>query len=85
MANLVLMCRMNYSKRLNPMVVTFKHTEPECSGEYFAYFKTNVHFEADKDSVTFSREILDKALVGKNPQMAQYADKVAMRYLAKLE
>lgn len=85
MSSLVAACRINYGKELNPTTATFKHDEPPCSGEYFTFFKTNVRFGTDKDSVTFSSEILDKALTGHNPQMAEYADQAVIRYLAMLD
>ena len=83
LANLVSMCRLNYRQTLNPVNVTFKRKKPPCSGEYFAFFKSAVYFEKDQNSVTFAKEILDKSLVGHNPQLAKYADQVVMRYLAE--
>jgi len=85
LANLVLMSRINYGRNLNPKRVSFKHARPACAGDYFFFFKTDVVFGAEKDAVAFSGEVLDKALVGLNPQMAQHADKVALEYLAKLD
>jgi AraC-like DNA-binding protein len=84
-AKIVTMGRINYGKKLKPLAVTFKHTEPKCSGEYFAFFKTNVRFGANKNSVSFSNEDIDKALMGYNPQLAKYADQAANQYLAKLD
>lgn len=85
LARLIPMCRMNYGEKLNPLAVTFKHAAPSCSGEYFTLFKTNVQFDADKDSITFAKDVLDKALIGHNPQITECADQVALRYLAKLD
>lgn len=85
MANLLAMCRLIYGKKLYPLEVTFKQTKPECSDEFYAYFKSDIRFGMDKDSITFSTDILDKALSGHNPSMTKYADQVAARYLAQLK
>ena len=85
MANLLAMCRLIYGKKLYPLEVTFKQTKPECSDEFYAYFKSDLRFEMDKDSITFLTDILDKALSGHNPSMTKYADQVAARYLAQLK
>lgn len=85
MANLLAMCRLIYGKKLYPLEVTFKQTKPECSDEFYAYFKSDIRFGIDKDSITFSTDILDKALSGHNPSMTKYADQVAARYLAQLK
>ena len=85
LAVVVSMCRMNYGKNLNPLSVTFKHAEPDCSDKHFEFFQSEVIFGAGKDSIAFSSGILDKALIGQNPDLSQYADKVAARYLAKLD
>ena len=85
LAELVTMCRINYGKELNPSGVSFRHREPKCSGEYFAFFKTNVRFGMKQDSVTFSKDVMDVALVGYNPQLVEFADQTAIRYLVGLD
>jgi AraC-like DNA-binding protein len=85
LARLISMCRMNYGEKLNPLSVTFRHTSPPCAGEYFSLFKANVDFQADKDSITFAKNVLDKALIGHNPKIAECADQAALRYLANFD
>ena len=85
MANFLAICRFMYGKKLCPLEVTFKQSKPECSDEFYAYFKSDIRFGMDKDSITFSTDILDKVLRGHNTSMTKYADQVAARYLAQLE
>ncbi len=84
-SRLIAMCRMNYGKKLNPLAVTFKHAKPPCSDQYYTLFKTDIHFEAEEDSITFAKDVLDKALIGHNPLIAECADQEALRYLASLD
>jgi len=82
-ANLVSMCRMNYRQALNPLWVGFEHAQPPCAGDYFAFFKAQVRFGMEATSVAFDREVLDRELIGHNPQLAKHADQVLARYLAE--
>jgi len=78
------MCQVNYQQALNPLCVTFSHDEPECAGDYFAYFKSDVHFKARNNSITFSLDNIDKPLSGANKQLAQLNDQVIIDYLNNL-
>lgn len=78
------MCRINYQEELNPNNVTFTHSKPECVGDYFSYFKSDVRFDAEFDSLTFSQEVMDTPLPGANKQLAQLNDQVMIQYLKEL-
>jgi len=78
------MCRINYPEPLNPSRVTFTHSEPSCTGDYFAYFKSNIYFNEPFDSLSFPLEIIDTALPGANKQLAQLNDQVMLQYLQEI-
>ena len=75
------MCRINYQDGLNPSQVSFAHKEPECSGDYFACFKSTVNFNAACDSLSFPLQLMDETLPGSNKQLAQLNDQVMIQYL----
>ena len=78
------MCRINYPDTLNPSKVTFTHSKPDCAGEYFSYFKSNILFDASCDSISFPIEMVDKALPAGNQQLAKLNDQVMIQYLNEL-
>ena len=78
------MCRANYGENLDPVSVSFKHGKPDCAGDYFAYFRCPVSFNADRDSLVLSKESVDQLLPGSNPLMSQINDNEMIKYLAKL-
>lgn len=78
------MCRINYQKELNPNNATFTHSKPEYIESYFSYFKSDVHFDAEFDSLTFSQEVIDTPLPEASKQLAQLNDQVMTQYLKEL-
>ena len=81
---LIKMCRINAGEELNPLMVTFTHKEFPCSGEYYAYFRSPIQFEAATNSFILSSEVIDQPLDGENPQLAQLNDQLMIRALANL-
>ncbi len=81
---LVNLCRINAGEELNPLVVTFTHEEFPCSGEYYAYFRSPIQFEAATNSFILSPDMIDQQLDGANPQLAQLNDQLMISTLAKL-
>jgi len=81
---LVNLCRINAGEELNPLVVTFTHKEFPCSGEYYAFFRSSIQFEAATNSFTLPSEVIDQPLEGANPQLAHLSDQLMIRALAKL-
>ncbi len=79
------MCRINYQDELNPSQVSFAHKEPECSGNYFACFKSAVNFNAACNSLSFPLQFMDETLPGSNKQLAQLNDQVMVQYLSEIE
>jgi len=81
---LIKMCRINAGEELNPLMVSFTHKEYPCSGEYYAYFRSPIQFEAATNSFILSSEVIDQPLAGANPQLAQLNDQIMICALAKL-
>ena len=79
------MCRANRGKSFNPVSISLMHPAPECAGEFYAYFRCPVHFDAPEYSMTISFEDADKQLAGSNPHLAQLNDQVMIKYLANLD
>jgi len=84
LANVIKMCRINTGEELNPLMVTFTHKEYPCSGEYYAYFRSPIQFEAATNSFILPSEVIDQQLDGANPQLAQLNDQLMISTLAKL-
>ncbi|MBT5228719.1 MAG: AraC family transcriptional regulator [Methylococcales bacterium] len=85
LAILVALCRMNYGQTLDPVAVAFTHSAPEKPGEYFAFFRCPVIFDAPDNRITLTQEHVDKRLTSANPLLAQLHEQVMIDYLAKLE
>ena len=60
LAIFIMMCRINVDEELNPSLVTFTHKEFPCVGEYYAFFRSPVQFEAATNSFTLPAEVIDQ-------------------------
>ncbi len=85
MSNLITMCRANFGEKLNPLLVSFNHSAPDCSGEFYALFRCPVNFDSGRTCMLLSREDIDRRLPGSNPMMSQIHDQEIIRYLARLD
>ena len=79
------MCRANMGERFNPVSVSLMHSAPDCAGEFYAYFRCPVEFDADVNSMTISADDADQRLAGANPHLARLNDQVMIKYLANLD
>ena len=84
-AILMSMCRVNYGMELNPVSVSFKHSDSACRGEYYSFFRCPVEFGADSNQIILPLDAVNKPLTSSNPQLAQLNDQVMINYLAKLD
>lgn len=82
---LLAMCRANYGKRLDPVSVSFTHAKPDCAGEYFEYFRSPVHFSAERNELTLALKDVNKQLSSSNPLMSQVHDQIMIKYLAEID
>lgn len=85
LATIVALCRINYGQGLNPISVSFTHPAPKDTGEYFAFFRCPVHFNAAENRIILSQEAVDKRLPTSNPMLSQLNDQIMIEYLAKLD
>lgn len=79
------LCRVNYGKDFQLASVSFTHPAPACSGDFYGYFRCPVNFGARDNRLTLPVEVLDRRLLGANPQLAQLNDQVMTQYLAELD
>ena len=84
-AILLTMCRANYGRELNPVLVSFKHARSPCSGEYYSFFRCPVEFGAKHNQIILPLDVVNKQLTSSNPQLAQINDQVMINYLADLD
>lgn len=85
LVTLTLLCRINYGTDLNPQSVKFTHSAPVNTGDYYAYFRCPVEFDANTNRLAFTVETVDKRLVCSQPQLAELNDQVMIKYLANLD
>ena len=85
LAIIVALCRINYGQNLNPVSISFTHSAPDDPGEYFAFFRCPVTFDAPETRITLTQEVVDKRLLSANPLIAELNDRIMINYLAKLE
>lgn len=79
------MCRANKGEQFNPLSVSLAHPAPACAGDFYAYFRCPVEFDAAENSMTISKADVDEQLAGANPHLAQLNDQVMVKYLARLD
>ena len=84
MAIVFYMCQLNYGSDLKPVSVHLAHSEPSCAEKYFDHYKSEVHFDESRYSITLAKSDVDKELPGSNPHLASLNEKVITKYLSKL-
>ena len=79
-------CRRVYGADLDPLEVTFLHSEPEsATDEFSGFFRCPVRFGEPVATMAFPSEILDKPLPASNREVALTLDRTLSEYLAKLQ
>ena len=84
-ALLMHMCRFNYGDELVASDICLAHPAPDNTADFIAYFGTDVHFDADVDSITIPRADADRELVSANKQLALMHDEMLMKYLVEIK
>ncbi len=79
------MLRMNFQEDLAAVSVNFTHSAPKCSGKYYEFFKSPIHFEAPVCSLALSLEVVDRILPSYNEELAQFNDQVMIKYLTDMD
>ena len=78
--------RLLYGARLNPLRVAFHHGCPSEGAEpYTQCFGVRPDFEREQTALVFAAAVMDTALPGDCPDLAQFNDKIAGDYLARLD
>jgi AraC-like DNA-binding protein len=79
-------CRRVYGEDLDPLEVTFWHSEPESAmDEFLTYFRCPLRFGEPDACMTFPSEILDGPLTGSNRDLALSLDRTLIDYVATLQ
>jgi len=79
-------CRRIYGSDLDPLEVTFWHSEPTPAMDAFhAYFRCPLRFGQAVASMTFPAEVLDRQLPAANREVACALDHILSDYLTKLQ
>lgn len=79
------MCRFNYGDELNPTQVCLARNEPANKQEIVDFFRSDVVFDAEVDSITLARADVDRELSSANKHMALMHDEFLMKYLIKIK
>ena len=79
-------CRRVYGEDLDPLEVTFWHSEPESAmDEFLTYFRCPLRFGEPVACMTFPSEVLDGPLTGSNRELALSLDRTLIDYVATLQ
>lgn len=85
LSNAVRLCRMICGQSFNPDRVYFMQPEPDRPAAYYAYFRSELLFQADSSAVLINAETADRRLPGYDPQLLVMFEKQIIDYLAKLD
>lgn len=79
------MCRFNFGDELVATDIRLARPEPEEKQDILDFFRTDVHFDSEVDSITIARADADSELVSANKQIALMHDEMLMRYLVEIK
>ncbi len=85
MALIVRMCRLASATELSPMRVTLRRIKPECENKIATFFQSPIQYEAEDNSLYFSKESLLVSLPNANPELARANDQVVIDYLDRFD
>ena len=78
--------RFLYQQPLDPLWIDLTRPEPERGGQpYLDYFNCPVRFSCEEDRIALDSALMDSALPGASPDMAQYNDQIVMQYLEQMD
>jgi len=84
-AVLMHMCRFNFGDELIASEVCLARPEPENAKDITDFFQTEVHFDAEVDSLTIARADADSELSSANKEIALMHDEMLMKYLVEIK
>ncbi len=77
--------RVNFQKALAPVSVHLTHPKPDCSGKYYEFFQSPVHFNSTLCRLALPLDVVDRILPSGNEELAQFGDQAMTAYLASLD
>jgi AraC-like DNA-binding protein len=77
--------RMFYRADLNPLLVELQRSEPRDPVRYEHFFGAPVHFLARENRIHHLRSQMEEPLPTANAQLADFNDRLALEYLARLK
>jgi len=84
-ATIMHMCRFNYGEELVATNIDLARPEPEDPTVILDFFRTDVNFDVDVDSITIARADADSELISANKQIALMHDEMLMKYLVTIK
>jgi len=84
-AVLMHMCRFNFGEELIASNVCLARPKPENPKDILDYFRADVQFDAEVDSLTIARADADSELSSANKQIALMHDEMLMKYLVEIK
>lgn len=79
------MCRFNFGDELVASEIHLARAEPENAKEIFDFFRCDVCFDAEVDSITIAAADADIELSSANKQIALMHDEMLMKYLIEIK
>jgi len=84
-AALMSLCRWANGPDFRPSRVTLAHNALDGEDRYAQFFNAPIEFQTDENALYFSKQILEKPMIGANQQLAIKSDQLAADYLARTE
>ncbi|NOR43674.1 MAG: helix-turn-helix domain-containing protein, partial [Gammaproteobacteria bacterium] len=79
------MCRFNYGDELVASEICLARDEPDDKAAIDSFFRSEVRFDAEIDSITIARADADAELSSANKQIALMHDEMLMKYLIEIK
>ena len=81
-ATIIKLIRMVSTPKFAPQRISLAFARPEdCTGEYDAYFRCPIEYDAQSTVIYFSEDDLDTTLVGGNAELARHSESLVYNYL----
>lgn len=85
LAVIVNMCRISSGEDFHPMRMSMMRKKPACDEKFVDFFRTEISYSADENSISFSRVDIEKKLPTANAELARVNDRIVADYLADLD
>ena len=85
MSGFLRMCRLTAGDEIDPVHVSLKRPRPECHSQLQAYFRAPIEYDANINTLSFSKQLVDTPLTYANPELARINDEAVVDYLARFD